>query len=101
MADTMSHLTLLSSQCYQTVGGCFPCSETPRLLLSAWPELSGSHVKAPCEPKGWEVVWRSVWKPAELKGANNLWESGTMVAWSFQSHDNGPNCLLTFDLWYI
>lgn len=28
----------------------------------------------------WEVVWRSVRKPAELKGANDLWESGTIEA---------------------
>lgn len=28
----------------------------------------------------WEVVRRSAWRPAELKGANNLWESGTTEA---------------------
>lgn len=43
-------------------------------------ELRGSHVKAPYEPGGQEVVWRSAWKPAELKSANNLWESGTIEA---------------------
>lgn len=55
----------------------------------------GGRGKAPHELRGREVVRRSAWEPAELKGASALWESGTIVAWSFQRQHNMLNCHLT------
>lgn len=74
-------LTNFMTEESQTACESFPCSQTPFIQSClVGTELSGSHVKAPYEPGGWGVVCRSVWKPAELKGAEYLWESCAVKA---------------------